>query len=313
MEAGDSSRLVVRALDGDRQNVPSARVTLRSADDRVARVSATGWVTAISPGETQILIGADSARRSVSVRVVAPRVARVAVANPGAHAKIGETRQLTATIFDKRQSPILGVTPAWRSLRPDVATIDDRGALIARAAGEAAIVASLGGLADTALFEVDPPPVPAVSSPASSARPADTATSIRAPSATRRDTAAAATTPTLAQPVAETLFHEFAAAISARSIPRVAAVYAEGREPADARMQRDFMKFVRDAQPLASVQRVQIGAVSPSGVAMTSAVRFAWRNNAGIPYDRIGRFTSVAVYSNGTWILKDVRLVSKFW
>ena len=294
-------------------NVPSARITWRSADDRVARVSTTGWVTAMSPGETQILIGADSARRLVSVRVVAPRVVRVAVANPGAHAKIGETRQLTATIFDKRQSPIPGLSPAWRSLRLDVATIDDRGVVTARAPGEASIIASVGGVADTAVIEVDPPPVPAVSSPAPTPRPADTATSTRASSATRRDTAAPAATPALAQPVAEALFNELAAAINARSIPRVAALYAEGRQPVDARMQRDFVKFVRDAQPLASVQRVQSGAVSSSGVAMTSAVRFAWRNNAGIPYDRIGRFTGLAVYSNGTWILRDVRLVTKFW
>ena len=276
-------------------------------------MSTTGWVTAISPGETQILIGADSAHRSVSVRVVPPRVARVTVANPGAHAKIGETRLLTATIFDKRQSPMPGVSPAWQSLRPDVATIDDRGAVTARAPGEAPIIASVGGVADTAVVEVDPPPVPAVSSPAPTPRPADTATSARASSATRRDTAAPAATPALAQPVAEGLFNELAAAINARSIPRVAALYPEGGQPVDARMQRDFVKFVRDAQPLASLQHVQLGAIGASGVTMSSALRFAWRNNAGIPYDRIGRFTGLAVYSNGTWILRDVRLVAKFW
>jgi len=313
MEPGDSLRLVVQALDRDRRNVPAARITWRSASDRVAGVSAAGWVRAISPGETQILISADSVSRSISVRVVPPRATRVVVANPGAHEKIGETRQLTATVLDKRQSPMQGERLTWSSLRPEVAAIDDRGAVTARAPGDAPIVASVGGVADTVLVEVDPPPVPDVASPPPTPRAPDTATSARASSAARRDTATRASAPALVQPVAEALFNELAASINARSMPRVAAVYAGPGRAADAWMQRDFVRFVRDAQPLSSVQRVQIGAVSPAGVAMTSAVRFTWRNNRGIPYDRIGRFTGLAVYSNGTWVLKDVRLVTTFW
>ena len=312
MEPGDSSRVVVQAFDGNRQPVPSARIRWRSASELVAGVSAAGWVRAISPGETRILIRADSISRSVSVRVVAPRVARVVVANPGAHEKIGETRQLTATVLDKWEAPLQGERLTWSSLRPEVATIDDRGAVTARAPGPAAIVASVGGVADTVVVEVDPPPIPDVSSPPPPPRSADTATAAHAPSPTRRDSATRAAAPALAQPMAETLFNGFAAAINARSIPRVTALYAEPGQGADAWMQRDFLRFVRDAQPLTSVQRVQIGAVGPSGVAMTSAIRFTWRNG-GLPYERIARFTGLAVYSNGAWLLGDVRLVTKFW
>ena len=311
MEPGDSVRLVAQALGGDRRNVSGARITWRSASERVAAVSATGWVRAISPGETQIVVGADSVSRTVSVRVVPPRVARIVVASPGAHVKTGETRQLSATVFDKRQSPMPGERLTWTSLRPEVVATDDRGAVTARAPGQAAIVAGAGGVVDTVLVDVDPPPIPDVSSPPPTPRTSDTATGTRASSAARRDSATRAKAPALAQPVADTLFNALAAVINARSIPSVATVYATG-DAADAWMQRDFVKFVRDAHPLTSVQRVQIGAVSPAGVAMTSAIRFTWRNG-GFAYDRIGRFTALAVYSNGTWLLRDVRLVTKFW
>jgi serine/threonine-protein kinase len=311
MESGDSSRLVVQALGRDRRNVPSARITFRSASERIAGVSAAGWVRAISPGETQIVISVDSISRSVTVRVVPPRVARVVVANVGAHARIGETRQLTATVLDKRQAPMPGESLTWISLRREVAAIDDRGTVTARAPGEAPIVASAGGVADTVLVEVDPPPIPNVSSSISTPRTADTSTSTRASSTPRRDSATRAVAPALAQPVADTLFNALAAVINARSMTAVATVYAT-KDAADTWMQRDFAKFVRDAHPLTSVQRVQIGAVTPSGVAMTSAIRFTWRNG-GFAYDRIGRFTGTAVYSNGTWLLRDVRLLTKFW
>ena len=311
MEPGDSLRLVVQALDGARRNASGARITWRSASERVAAVSAAGWIRAVSPGETQIVVGVDSISRAVSVRVVPPRVARIVVASPGAHVKIGETRQLTAAVFDKRQSPMPGERLTWTSLRPEVVATDDRGAVTARAPGQAAIVASSGGVVDTVLVDVDAPPIPDVSSPPPTPRTAETGSATRAPAAARRDSARPPAPPALAQPVADTLFNALAAVINARSIPSVATVYATG-DAADAWMQRDFVKFVRDAHPLTSVQRVQIGAVSPAGVAMTSAIRFTWRNG-GFAYDRIGRFTGRAVYSNGTWLLRDVRLVTKFW
>jgi len=311
MEPGDSLRLVVQALDGARRNASGARITWRSASERVAAVSAAGWIRAVSPGETQIVVGADSISRAVSVRVVPPRVARIVVASPGAHVKIGETRQLTAAVFDKRQSPMPGERLTWTSLRPEVVATDDRGAVTARAPGQAAIVASAGGVVDTVLVDVDAPPIPDVSSPPPTPRTAETGSATRAPAAARRDSARPPAPPALAQPVADTLFNALAAVINARSIPSVATVYATG-DAADAWMQRDFVKFVRDAHPLTSVQRVQIGAVSPAGVAMTSAIRFTWRNG-GFAYDRIGRFTDRAAYSNGTWLLRDVRLVTKFW
>ena len=216
---GDSARIVAYALDAELQNVPPSRITWRSSTDRVATVLATGWVKAIAPGEAEILISADTIRRSVYVRVLSPRVARSVVGDSGAQGT-------------------------------------------------------------------------------------------RAPSTGGRDTAESARVPAFAQAVADRLFNEFAAIINARALARLTGPSAES---AEARMQRDFLTFLRDAQPLAAVQRVRIGAARPAGVELTSAMRFSWRNHAGVPFDRIARFSGVAVYTSDGWTLRDVRLLARFW
>jgi hypothetical protein len=211
---GDSARIVAYALDTDSQNVPPSRIAWRSSADRVATVSATGWVKAIAPGQAEILVSADTVQRSVSVHVVPPRVA-------------------------------------------------------------------------------------------------DAPNATRAPSTGGRDSAGSASMPALAQGVADTLFNELAAIINARALARLTG--PSGARSADAQLQRDFLTFLRDAQPLAAVQRVRIGAAGPAGVELTSAMHFTWRNHGGVPFDRIARFSGVAVYTSGGWSLRDVRLLGRFW
>ena len=242
---GDSSRIVVHALDADRRDVPPDRITWRSSADGVASVSATGWVKAIAPGETEILISADTMKQSVSVRVVLPRAAGGVVAGAGAPPKVSETQQ------------------------------------------------------------------PAASAPAS--RTTDAAAAGRAPSTARRDTAASTAMPVLTQAVADTIFNALAAVINARALGGVSGVFAGGARAGDAQMQRDFLTFLRDAKPLASVQRVHVGSPGVSGVELTSAMHFTWRNQTGRPYDRLARFSGLAVYTSDGWALRDVRLLTRFW
>jgi len=247
---GDSSRIVVHALDADRRDIPPDRITWRSSADGVASVSATGWVKAIAPGETEILIGADTMKQSVSVRVVLPRAAGGVVAGASIPPKVSETQQ-----------------PA--------ASAPDKGA-----------------------------PAP---------RTTDAAASGRAPSTARRDTVASTAMPVLTQAVADTIFNALAAVINARALGGVSGVFAGGAQAGDAQMQRDFLTFLRDAKPLASVQRVHVGSPEGSGVGLTSAMHFTWRNQTGRPYDRLARFSGLAVHTSDGWALRDVRLLTRFW
>jgi hypothetical protein len=141
-------------------------------------------------------------------------------------------------------------------------------------------------------------------------RLADTASAARTPSTARRDTVESAPMPVLAQGMADTLFNELAAIINARALARLT---ADAGTSAEARLQQDLVTFLRQAQPLASVQRVHVGAVGASGVEVTAAMHFTWRNHAGVPFDRIARFSGLAVYTNGGWALRNVRLLNRFW
>jgi hypothetical protein len=247
---GDSSRIVAHALDADSRDVPPDRITWRSSGDGVASVSPTGWVKAIAPGETEILVSADTMRRSVSVRVVLPRAAGGVVAGAGTQPKANETQQAAVSTPDKAAPP---------------------------------------------------------------SRTTDATVSARAPSTARRDTTAAAAMPVLTQAVADTIFNALAVVINARALGGVSGVLATGGQAGDAQMQRDFLTFLRDVKPLASVQRVHIGAPGASGVELTSAMHFTWRTQAGRPNDRLARFSGLAVYTSDGWALRDVRLLTRFW
>ena len=80
--------------------------------------------------------------------------------------------------------------------------------------------------------------------------------------------------PVLTQAVADTIFNALAAVINARALGGVSGVFAGGAQAEDARMQRDFLTFLRDAKPLASVQRVHVGSPGVSGVELTAAMHF---------------------------------------
>ena len=230
---GDSSRIVVHALDADSRDVPPDRIKWRSSAAGVASVSATGWVKAIAPGQTEILISADTMRRSVSVRVVLPRAARV-------EADQTPRRRADSAAATRRHSERLGAHHQRRVAIP----WNPRRCLC------------------------------------------------------------------LHRRMADTLFNALAAIINARALARVT---ADAGTSAEARLQQDFVTFLRQAQPLASVQRVHVGAVGASGVEVTAAMHFTWRNQAGGPFDRIARFSGLAVYTNGGWALRNVRLLNRFW
>jgi len=112
---------------------------------------------------------------------------------------------------------------------------------------------------------------------------------------------------------ADTIFNALAAVINARALGGVSGVFAGGAQAGDAQMQRDFLTFLRDAKPLASVQRVHVGSPEGSGVGLTSAMHFTWRNQTGRPYDRLARFSGLAVHTSDGWALRDVRLLTRFW
>jgi hypothetical protein len=124
--------------------------TFTSRDPAVATVDGTGEVSAAGNGATWILVDAGSVQDSARVEV--NQAAASIVVSPTADTinAIGYTVALSAEVLDAGGSPLASASVSFASLAPAVATVDGAGTVTSASTGTAPIVASFGGLADTA-------------------------------------------------------------------------------------------------------------------------------------------------------------------
>jgi uncharacterized protein YjdB len=139
---GQKLQLSAAAQDACQQPM-SAIFTWQPSAGATATVDATGLVTAISNGPTNVQ--AHSGGRIGVLQIqVAQAPATVAVSGVATLKSIGETQQLSAAAQDALGSPIPGQSFTWSSDSPNVA-VDARGAITAALNGTANIVATAGG------------------------------------------------------------------------------------------------------------------------------------------------------------------------
>ncbi len=170
LAVGAKQTLFVAAFDKQGNLLPTAQVDFVSSDSSVARVGADGTVVGLSAGLAKIEARAQGHRAAVAVSVTQsggaapPRdpaptpsgppptgASALTLDPPGLVLLAGESAPLSATALRSDGTPAGAVTPAWRSLRPAVATISADGVVTGVAPGEAVIQASArGGLAATA-------------------------------------------------------------------------------------------------------------------------------------------------------------------
>jgi SpoIID/LytB domain protein len=152
MTVGETKQSVVTVTyaDGSVTNVTYG-VTFTSSRPEVASVSATGLVTALSAGETEIA-ALYQGKESRYLLKVSPALVAIQIGGLGPMRE-GDTLQtvVTATYSDGSAVPLLsGVT--FASSRPDVASVDPSGLVTAKAPGETTITAAYNG--KTASFVV---------------------------------------------------------------------------------------------------------------------------------------------------------------
>jgi uncharacterized protein YjdB len=126
----------------------------RSLHPAVVRVDAAGNLTGLAIGMGRVQATADGRSGVALVRVV-PLVASVTITPSAVTLTEGELFQLGATLRDRHGTPLLEISPTWRSIEPDVATVAAEGRVHAVAAGQARIVAFAGYAADTAEITVE--------------------------------------------------------------------------------------------------------------------------------------------------------------
>ncbi len=140
-----------------------------SGTPSVASVSATGVVTALTPGTSTITatVGG-TASGTALVTVTLPPVATIVIAPTTATVLVGATTSLTATARDAAGNALTGRTLTWSSASPTIATVSTSGVVTGVSAGTANVTVTAEGVTAQAVITVTVPPVATVTVTATS-------------------------------------------------------------------------------------------------------------------------------------------------
>jgi serine/threonine-protein kinase len=153
----------------------------------------------------------------------------------------------------------------------------------------------------------------ATGSPASPASPtpAPAASAGRNVAPAARDSSAEPL-PNPSRDVANSLFRDFAGYINSRTYTRITAAYSQPTDAAESRLWQDFLIFVRDYTPRATVRSVNIDSTT-SPATISAQIDFRWSTDAGFERTRPANFVGLAYPVTGAWQLHRARLAKKFW
>jgi uncharacterized protein YjdB len=177
--AGQTAALAVTLKDANGLTLPlTGRVVAWSSSNLpVATVSATGVVTAVSPGAATITATSEGKLASTTVTVSRVPVGTVAVAPVGT-LRVGQTATLSATVKDANGSLVTDRAVVWSSDNFAIASVSQNGVVTAVSVGTATITATSEGKSGNTVVTITPVPVGsvAVSSIAGPLRVGQTAT-----------------------------------------------------------------------------------------------------------------------------------------
>jgi len=159
LTVGQTAQLEAEPVDAQGNALSGRSVAWRSSRPNVATVSATGAITALSPGNTIVTATVEGKSGVGAITVAAVPVASVAVSPTSATLIIGQTVQLGAQPRDASGRSLAGRTVTWSTNRSDIATVTSTGIVAAVSSGTATITASSDGRTGTATMVVQPPSV----------------------------------------------------------------------------------------------------------------------------------------------------------
>ena len=109
------------------------------------------------------------------------------------------------------------------------------------------------------------------------------------------------------------LFRELANSVSSRAYSRITTAYSQPSDASDGKLWQDFLVFVRDYTPRATVRSVGVDSTtSPPSISAT--IDFRWSTDTGFERVRPASFVGVALpTATGGWVLQRTRLTKKFW
>jgi uncharacterized protein YjdB len=158
---GEAVQFTASAVDSAGQAISEAGVVWSSSNTMLASVDANGRVTAKSAGEVLIRATASGVTGEASLVIGAPpptatpiTVAAIDVTPAAAEIAVGETTQLSGTVFGSDGDVMPDVEVTWSSSNPAVASVSAVGAVTGLAPGSVTIVAATADVEGTASLTV---------------------------------------------------------------------------------------------------------------------------------------------------------------
>lgn len=146
LQPGGTAQLSAVTRDANNNVLTGRVVTWASGNTAVATVNATGLVTAVGAGTTNITATSEGRSATASVTVAQVPVATVTVTLASGTIGVGATTQATATLRDANNNVLTGRTVTWASGNTAFATVSASGVVNGMAAGTTAITATSGGV-----------------------------------------------------------------------------------------------------------------------------------------------------------------------
>ena len=143
---GDTLRLAAVARDANGSPVPGATIVWSSSDTAVARVNASGLVTARANGGVTVTASAGtSIAATFSLRVAQVVASAQVTPQQTTLSAIGDSIQLGLTTLDANGFPVSDVSVTWTSSDSRVATVSASGVVTAVEPGQVTITATVNG------------------------------------------------------------------------------------------------------------------------------------------------------------------------
>jgi uncharacterized protein YjdB len=159
---GGTAQLTATARDAGGAALTGRAVAWTALDPSIATVNAQGVVTAVAPGQGRIVATVEGRTAQVTVTVNPAPVNAVTVTPATATIQINGTVQLSASARDANNNPLTGRAVAWTALDPSVAVVSASGVVTGVALGQARMVGTVEGKADTSTITVANVPVATV-------------------------------------------------------------------------------------------------------------------------------------------------------
>jgi uncharacterized protein YjdB len=160
LSVGQKQPVFASAYDRQGNIISSAKFVFWSSDTAIARVSKSGSVLGVAPGLAKVEARLQGKRASLAVLVTGGNSlgSGVALALDPTTAVLlpGESVLITPHALREDGTPLPLARVVWKSLKPEVATVDSTGLVVAVAAGKSIVQANGGaGLMATVPVEVE--------------------------------------------------------------------------------------------------------------------------------------------------------------